>query len=168
MTRLASKEKRLKKILIELKTEDIDAKNVVLQELIEFMQPRLYSEALRFLRDEHEAEATVNYVFAKLFFKAIQFNEERAAMPYVISVLRNMCRDILKMKFNKFKPSENVIDHIGNDAVKKHSLYEGGFNFNLDNFSLATQFNIEDMLSGNYKGSISGLYRQAKKELTEL
>ena len=56
---LAQREKKLKGILLEMKTGD---KDTALIQLIDFMEPRLYSEALKFLRDTHEASAAVNYV----------------------------------------------------------------------------------------------------------
>jgi len=157
ITDIKEREAKLKNILLEMKTGDRDA---ALISLIEFMEDRLYSEALRFLKDKQEAEAAVNFVWAKLWNKAHQFNDTRPAMPYVISVLRNLCRDILRKKQNTIK----TID-IDKTRPTHNSYLEHSAEFYLDDMSYDTLRDLEDYFNDEYTGSITGLKRKVIKEI---
>jgi len=75
----------------------------VLQELINLISTRLIEECEGILGDFHKAEAEVNTIMHKLYAKANQYDPERPALPYVISVARNHCRDILRLKANRLE-----------------------------------------------------------------
>lgn len=158
ITDIKAREQKLKGILMEMKTGDRDA---ALISLIEFMEPRLYSEALKFLKDKQEAEAAVNYVWAKLWNKAHQFNDSRPAMPYVISVLRNLCRDIIRKKQNSIK----TVD-IDKTRPSHNSYLEHTADFYLDEMSYETLKDLDDYFNDEYTGSITGLKRKVIRELT--
>jgi RNA polymerase sigma factor (sigma-70 family) len=155
---LAQREKKLKGILLEMKTGD---KDTALIQLIDFMEPRLYSEALKFLRDTHEASAAVNYVWAKLWNKAHQFNDSRPAMPYVISVLRNLCRDIIRKKQNSIK----TVDIDARPKLPRNSYLEHTSDFYIDELPWTIQRDIEDYMNGDYTGSATGLRKKITEEI---
>jgi len=75
-----------------------------LQDLIDLMGERLHNEAYYYLKDPFEAEAAVNYAFFKLWNKAHMYTEDRPSLPYVLSVLRNYCRDVWRAHKRKPKP----------------------------------------------------------------
>lgn len=158
ISELAQREKKLKGILLEMKTGDRDA---ALIELISFMEPRLYSEALKFLRDTQEAAGAVNYVWAKLWNKAHQFNDSKPAMPYVISVLRNLCRDILRKKSNSIK----TVDIAERSKLPRNSYLEHTNDFYLDELPWSLQRDVEDFMEGNYSGSATGLRKKITEEI---
>lgn len=84
--------------------------------LIGLMEKRFLYEALRYLGDQQEAEAACNYAIFRLWSKAKQFNEDRPALPYAISVLRNHCRDILRKRSKTIKTvSLDVIVNVGEE-----------------------------------------------------
>ena len=90
--------KKLKPILVALKTDQSK-----IYDLMDLMKDRFTAEANKYLGDHHEAESAVNFVFFKLCSKAWRYTEDRPALPYAISVLRNYCRDILRKRKKTIK-----------------------------------------------------------------
>jgi DNA-directed RNA polymerase specialized sigma24 family protein len=90
--------KKLREILIRLKVDP-----EALHDLMAMMEDRLYKEAYHRLKDPLEAEGAVNYAFFKLWDKAHMYSEVDPALPYVLSVLRNYCRDIWRSERRKPK-----------------------------------------------------------------
>jgi len=88
--------KKLYSILIRL-----NGNPEVLQELMDLMGNHLLNECENILKDYHKAEAELNTIWHKLYSKAGHYNPTRPALPYVVSVARNHCRDILRLKANK-------------------------------------------------------------------
>lgn len=62
------------------------------------MHTRFEREAFSYLKSKEEADEAVNSVYEKLWRKAGLFNNQRPPLPYVISVLRNHCRDVIRKK----------------------------------------------------------------------
>ncbi len=145
-----------------MKSLDPIEKEAALHQLIDTMKDRLIYEARRFLKDRDEASAAVNFIFAKLWNKSHLFKEDRPATPYIISALRNLCRDILAKRKRTIKTvsmSEKF------DAPVKMS--QSGIDFQIDQyFKKRTAARIQTMLDGLYSGSKFGLYVDSMKELS--
>ena len=116
---------KLLSLLIELKKKD----EKTLHELMELMHGRLLAEARRFFNDQLEAESITNLVFSKLWYKADKYDESRPPLPYVISVLRNYCRDCLRKKERSvqtlnvsYPPKANNSDSFDYDGVLRDAL----------------------------------------------
>jgi len=92
--------KQLRELLIQLK-EDPEA----IRRLMDLMSDRFYKEAFKSLQDHEEAEDAVNLAFFKLWNKADLYRPERPALPYVLSVIRNYCRDVWRSRQRKPKPT---------------------------------------------------------------
>jgi DNA-directed RNA polymerase specialized sigma24 family protein len=90
--------KELKKILVHLKDKPDN-----ISKLTKLMSGRLYDEAFRYLGDHHQSIEAVNHTLSRLWEKSGNYSEERPALPYVLSVLRNRCRDILRARDKKHK-----------------------------------------------------------------
>lgn len=88
----------LKEVLVRLKSD-----SEALQDLILLMEGRLYKEAFFMLRDHTDAKAAVNWTFYKLWAKSDMYTEDRPSLPYVLSVIRNYCRDIWRAGSRKIK-----------------------------------------------------------------
>lgn len=109
--------KELKEILLRLR-QDPEA----IYRLINLMGERLYKEAYKSLQDHGEAEDAVNLAYFKLWNKADQYKSEKPALPYVLSVIRNYCRDIWRSRQRKPKPS-SLYDFVNpNSLVSPESL----------------------------------------------
>lgn len=106
MRRASSISKKLREVLIRLKTNPEALKDLVL-----LIGTRLYKEAFRSLKDSMEAESATNHALYKLASRAGFYKENRPPLPYVISVLRNHCRDIWRSRRKKIRPN-----HIGDDT----------------------------------------------------
>ena len=112
----------LREILIRLKDGESDS----LRALMVLLKERLSSEATKMLNDEHLAESATNYVFFRLWYRATFYREDKPPMPYVISVLRNHCRDILRTRAFKNRPIS--IEDLGDmsDETRPRSLQSKG------------------------------------------
>ena len=85
----------LKEILLRLKESRVEDN---LCELIDITYPLLYNEAVSFLGNRQEAQSAVNTIYSKLWAKSDLYNPKRAPYPYILSVLRNFCRDELRKR----------------------------------------------------------------------
>lgn len=91
--------KKLGEILDRLKRRDESA----IKDLESYAGSRLRSEAKDFLGDYQEGEDAVSEVLRKLWYKSEFYNKKRPALPYVISVLRNHCRDVIRKRGHRVK-----------------------------------------------------------------
>jgi DNA-directed RNA polymerase specialized sigma24 family protein len=128
------------------------------------MKVRLTQEAWKFLGDRDEADGAVNFIFAKLYRRAEGYNESRPATPYVISCLRNLCRDIISKRKRTIRTVS--IDYKIVQPIAHNNL--SGIDFELEkHFNSKTQEKLRRVLNDTYVGSKEGLYFEVKKEIAE-
>jgi RNA polymerase sigma-70 factor, ECF subfamily len=103
--------------------EDLD-----LESLYERCLPRVYSFALRMLGDEEAARDVAQETFASVIAKIGGFRGECAALTWILSIAKNICRKRLAgRRENSFGDIEALVDRYSEEPSDSYSEIERRF-----------------------------------------